>query len=187
MDTKEIDKRENKTKIEFLVREEDLLETQMLIAFTSGTLRKRRWIGTISVLVCLLIFCLYLSSHVQSPGLFKIVIAIMISVFVSGLYFFLIPYIYRKHYINQIKIHFTNIIGNLVELQIINDYIETRDKTGETKVKLTAIKQVYETGNLFIIQSCNDKYITIAKRDIDFVPFRNSLLARGLKLQMIGK
>jgi uncharacterized membrane protein len=84
---------------------------------------------------------------VQSFDIFKIIAAIVIGAFAIGLYFLLISYIYRRHYTNQIKKHFANIIGNSVELQITNDSIETRDETGEIKVKLTAIKHVYETGN----------------------------------------
>jgi hypothetical protein len=174
-------------KIEFLIREKDLLETQMLIASKSNSLRKRRWIGTVFVTACLPVFCLFLDRYMQSFGLFETVIAIAISVLAGGLYFFLIPYTWRRHYMNQVKTRFADIIGNSVELQITNDAIETKGKTGETKVELTAIKKVYETGNLFVIQSCNGEYLTIAKQDIDFVRFRESLAAHGLNLETVGK
>jgi hypothetical protein len=170
-------------KIEFLIREEDLLETHMLIASKSNNLRKRRWTGTIFIIACLLVFCLFLDRHVQSFGLFETIAAIAIGILAGGLYFFLIPYTWRRHYINQVKTHFADIIGNSVELQITDDAIETKDKTGETKVELTAIKKVYETENLFVIQSSNSGLLTIAKQDIDFVRFRNSLVSHGLKLE----
>ncbi|MDR1182919.1 MAG: YcxB family protein [Bacteroidales bacterium] len=174
-------------KIEFLIREEDLLETQMLIASKSNRLRKRRWTGTISITVCLLVFCLFLDRHAQAFGLFETLTAIASSIFAGGLYFLLIPYIYRRHYRNQVKTHFADINGVSVELQITDDYIETKDRTGETKMKLTAIKKVYETGNLFIIQSCTGGFLSIAKQDIDFVRFRDSLVSRGLNLETVEK
>jgi hypothetical protein len=42
-------------------------------------------------------------------------------------------------------------------------------------MKLTAIKKVYETKNLFVIQSENESYLTVAKKDIDSVKFRDRL------------
>jgi hypothetical protein len=178
----------NVMKIKFIVREEDLLETQMLIASKSKTLRKRRWTGTISILVCLLVFGLYVINHERSFDVFKIIVLTAISVCVSGLYFFAItPYIYRRHYVKHVKAHFANIIGNSVELQITDDFIETTDETGETRVKWTEIEHIYETGNLFIIQSNSNNYLTVAKQDIDPVLFRNSLTASGLEVEIIAQ
>jgi hypothetical protein len=174
-------------KIEFIIREKDLLETQLLIASKSKRLRTRRWTGTIFIIACLFVFCLFLDRYVQSFGLLETIVAIAISILAGGLYFFLIPYSYRRHYINQVKTHFANIIGNSVELQITDDSIETKDKTEETKVSLTEIKKVYETANLFVIQSCNGGYLTIAKQDIDFVRFRDSLVSHGLNLEIVEK
>jgi hypothetical protein len=118
----------------------------------------------------------------QSFGLFEIIVALAIGIGAGALYYFLIPYIWRRHYVNQVKTHFADIIGNSVELQITDDFIETKDKTGETKVKLTAIKKVYETEKLFVIQSCNGETLTVAKQDIDFVRFRERLIAHGLNI-----
>jgi hypothetical protein len=172
-------------KIEYFIREEDLLETQLLIASPSKSLRKQRWIGSISVMVLMLVVCLHADICLQSFGLLKIVAAIAISIFAGGLFFFLIPHTYRRHYLNRIKTHFAGMTGNLVTLQLTNDFMETRDKTGETKVKLTAIKKVYETGNLFVIQSDSGNYLTIAKQDIDFVKFRDCLISYGLNLEPV--
>jgi hypothetical protein len=109
----------------------------------------------------------------------------VISIFAGGLYFFIVPHIYRRHYVNQVRTHFADIIGNSVELQITNDSIETKDKTGETKTKLMEIKIVYETNNLFILQSNSGNCLTIPKQDIDFTGFRNCLVSHGLNLKMI--
>jgi hypothetical protein len=172
-------------KIEFLTREEDLLETQLLIASKSNTLRKRRWTGTIFIIACMPVFCLFIDRQVQSFGLFEIIVALAIGIGAGGLYYFLVPYIWRRHYIKQVKAHFADIIGNSVELQITDDAIETKDKTGETKVKLTAIKKVYETGKLFVMQSRNRETLTVAKQDIDFVRFRESLTAHGMSIETV--
>jgi hypothetical protein len=109
-------------------------------------------------------------------------VAITISIFAGGIYFFLVPYIYRRHYINQVKTYFADTIGNSVELQITDDYVETRDGTEETKMKLTAIKIVYETENLFVLQSDNSSYLTVPKKDIDVAGFRDCLVSHGLNL-----
>jgi hypothetical protein len=85
--------------------------------------------------------------------------------------------------VKHIKTHFANIIGNSIELQITDDFIETTDNTGKTKVKFTEIAHIYETGNLFIIQSNTGNYLTVAKQDIDSVLFRNSLTASGLEVE----
>jgi hypothetical protein len=128
-----------------------------------------------------------LNRYVQPFELFKTVVAIAISIFAGGLYFFITTYIHRIHYINQVKTHFADIIGNSVELQVTNDAIETKDKTGETKTKLTEIKIVYETDNLFILQSDSGNCLTIPKQDIDFAGFRNCLISHGMNLEMYGK
>jgi hypothetical protein len=161
-------------KIEYLIREGDLLESQLLIASQSKNLRKQRWIASISTTVLTLVGCLC------SDKSFKLVPAVAISILAGGILFCYIPYIYRRHYLKQIKAHFAGMIGNSVELQVTNDFMETKDSSGETKMKLTAIKNVYETDNLFVVQSDYGSYLTIAKQDIDFVKFRDFLISRGL-------
>jgi hypothetical protein len=106
-----------------------------------------------------------------------------ISIFSGGLYFFLIPLIYRRHYANQVGIRFADIIGNSVELQMTNDSIETKDKFGETKMKLTAVKIVYETDNLFVLQSNSGNCLTIPKQNMDVPGFRDCLISHGLNLE----
>jgi hypothetical protein len=170
-------------KIEYLIREEDLLETQLLIASRSKKLRRQRWTVSISTIVLIAVFCLHPDIRLQSFDLFRIILAIVISLFGGGILFFLIPCIYRRHYSNWIKTHFAGMIGTPVELQITTDSIITIDKTGETKMKLTAIKKVSETDNLFIIQSDNDNYLTIAKQDIDSVKFRDCLISHRLNME----
>jgi hypothetical protein len=178
-------------KIKYLIRKEDLLEAQLLIASQSKNLRARRWVGSILIIVIELVFvavfCLHPNICLQSFGLLKIVSVIAISVFTGSFYFFLIPYIYRRHYLNQVKTRFADVIGNTVEVQITSDSIETKDESGETKIKLAAIKKVYETGNLFVIQSDNGFYLTIAKQDIDPIKFRDYLIFLGLDLEPVKK
>ncbi|MDR2027180.1 MAG: YcxB family protein [Prevotellaceae bacterium] len=160
-------------KVEYPVREKDLLETQLLIASQSKKLRRQRW--TASVSATLILFVCILCRH---PDDIKWIPAITISILAGGLLFFLIiPYTYRRHYLNQVKTCFAGMIGETVEVKITADSIETVDKTGETKIKLTTVKKVYETGNLFIFQSDSGLYLTIAKQDIDAVKFRDYLIS----------
>jgi Ca2+/Na+ antiporter len=167
-------------KIKYTIREKDLLETQWLIASKSDTLRWRRWISIIFVTACLLAFCMYLDRCVQPLATGAVVIFIL----AIWLYIFLLLRIHRMHYAKQVKARFAKIIGNSVELQIADGYMETRDSAGEAKMKLTAIEKVYETGNLFVIQSCSS-YLTIAKQDIDAAEFRDSLATHGLNVEII--
>ncbi|MDR0604399.1 MAG: YcxB family protein [Bacteroidales bacterium] len=174
-------------KIEYTVREKDLLEMQWLVASRSKNLRKQQWTGALSITVFLPVLCLHSDIHMQSFTLFKTVWAIAIGIFAGGLFFFLVPRIYWRHCKKQVKTSFTGMIGNTVELQITNDFMETRDKTGETKVKLTAIKKVCETENLFVIQSDSGSFLTIPKPEIDFTGFRNCLCSNGLNPEMVAK
>jgi hypothetical protein len=93
-------------KIEYSVREEDLLETQILIAFRSKNLRKQRWLGSISVMAFMLVFLLHSEIRLQSFEPFKIASATAISIFAGGFFFFLISRIWRRYYLNQVRNHF---------------------------------------------------------------------------------
>jgi hypothetical protein len=174
-------------KITYIIREKDLLETRVLIASRSGSQRKQQWIGSITVMVLIFIFSLHPDIHARTFDLFRIISRTVISVFFGGAFFFYIPRANRRYYAKQVKTSLAGMIENAVELQISSDFIETRDKDGETKMKLTAIKKVYETENLFVLQSGGGACLTVAKRDIDFAGFRDCLVSHGLNVEMVAK
>jgi hypothetical protein len=173
--------------IAYIIREKDLLETRLLMVSRSGSQRKRQWVGAISVMALTFLFCLHPDIHARTFELFKVVLATVIGAFAGGVFFFLIPRIYRRHYAKQVKTSLADMIGNTVEVQISSDFIETRDKDGETKMKLTAIKKVYETDNVFVLLSGSGACLTVAKRDIDFAGFRDCLVSYGLNVEMVAK
>jgi uncharacterized membrane protein YjjB (DUF3815 family) len=174
-------------KIAYIIREQDLLETRLLMASRSGSQRKRQWIGALCVMAFTFLLCLHPGIHARTLELFKVVLATVIGALAGGVFFLLIPRVYRRHHAKQVKTSLAGMIGSTVEVQISSDFIETRDKDGETKTKLTAIKQVYETGNVFVLLSGSGACLTVAKRDIDPAGFRDCLASRGLNVEMVAK
>ena len=94
-------------KIEYLIREEELLETQLLIQ--SKKIYNCRWMYSISTTLMFVVFIFYLH-----PNDIRWIPLITIGIFAGIFSFCLIPCIYQRYYKNQIKIHFTNKIHSFL-------------------------------------------------------------------------
>ena len=74
---------------------------------------------------------------------------------------------YKKHYASFIGRNYAKRFGQPAELEITKDYILSKDKVAEGKVKLSEIEYVSETLNHFYIKISTGMSFIIPKRELD--------------------
>ena len=88
---------------------------------------------------------------------------------------------YKKHYRDYIRDNYVKRMGNEVELEIHEDSISSRDRTGQGNVFLKEIEKIHETGEHFFIQVSSGNSLIVPKKGVgDDGTFREKLENLGL-------
>lgn len=89
----------------------------------------------------------------------------------------------RKHYERHIKENHSNKVDKPIRLEFKEDHIFAQDHSGESKTFYTAIEQVDETSNLFLLKLGPSLAYLIPKSQLENPEsLRNSLSQHGLRL-----
>ena len=90
---------------------------------------------------------------------------------------------YKKHYSNFIKENYQNRFGAIEQIEITPEFIFSKDKTGEGKLKVEEIDEVSETKNHFMLKISTGMSLIIPKRELENIDrVRIELNAIGLKV-----
>lgn len=151
-------------KLEFKIYEQDFLDFQLFNASKSDRINKKKRSGwllwTIGSIVVTIYF--YFNQNIAMTIYFGIM-AIVCGLFYPN-YF---RWIYKKHYRTYIKDNYSKRFGQTERLEIKEDSIITKDKTGEGRINLTEIEKVDETENHFFLKISTGLSLIIPKREIE--------------------
>jgi hypothetical protein len=151
-------------KFQYKIEAEDFLEFQLYTASKDPIVqgRKRKsWI----ILPILFSFMAAFSfmSETFYLAVYFVVLAIVIALFYPK-YF---SWRYKKHYASFIGRNYAKRFGQPAELEITKDFILSKDKVAEGKVKISEIEYVSETQNHFFIKISSGMSFIIPKKEVD--------------------
>jgi len=167
-------------KIEYKIEENDFLDYQLFTASKSKRTMKKKRNGWILLTVASIILGIYFyfQNNIAMTIYFGL-IAIICGLFYPK-YF---NWRYKKHYKNYIKENYQKRFGEIEIIEISKEYICSKDKTGEGKIKLKEIDEVSETKNHFLLKISTGMSLIIPKREIENLDIiKNKFDEIGLKI-----
>ena len=151
-------------KLEYKINEQDFLAFQLFSASKSERINKQKRHGWIIMTVgsLLVTFYFYLN-HYTVMTIYFALIAIA-----SGLFY---PKYFRwkhkKNYKTHIQENYSKRFGQIETLEIRNDSIISKDKTGEGKIFLSELEKIDETKNHFFLKISSGLSLIIPKNEIE--------------------
>ncbi|MBK8807419.1 MAG: YcxB family protein [Bacteroidales bacterium] len=151
-------------KLEYKIIEQDFLDFQLFTASKSDRIKKKKtnsWIlltaGSIMVA-----FYFYFKENTIMTIYFGLVAV------ACGLYFpKYFKWRYKKYFKIYIKENYSNRFGHVETIEINNDSIFSKDKTGEGKINLSEIEKIDETDNHFFLKISTGLSLIIPKRELE--------------------
>jgi len=150
-------------KIEYKIEENDFLDFQLFAASKSKRIMKKKKIERFFLTIGSLIGSIYFYLQQNITMTIYFVVIAIISVLFYPKYF---NWRYKKHYKNYIKDNYQKRFGQVENIEITEEYIYSKDKTGEGKIKLKEINEVNETPNHFFLKISTGMSLIIPKREI---------------------
>ena len=148
-------------KFQYKIEAEDFLEFQLYTASKDPIVQKRKLRSWILLPIVFSIMALFsYTSKTYYLAVYFAILAIIIALFYPK-YF---TWRYKKHYASFIGRNYAKRFGQPAELEITKDYILSKDKVAEGKVKLAEIEYVSETANHFYIKISSGMSFIIPKR-----------------------
>lgn len=167
-------------KFEYKIDANDFLEFQLFTASTDPVIQKRKLRSWIILPFGSALFALF--SYINGSiylSIYFAVLAIVIALFYPR-YF---KWRYKKHYASFIARNYSTRFGEPAELEITKDYIRSKDKVAEGKIKLAEIKSIHETANHFFMKMSSGMSFIIPKRELpSTLNLRSELENIGLKV-----
>ncbi len=142
----------------------DFLEYQLYTSSKSEATKKRLRNIRIFIPIAYLLFGLYLwNRDGQVSGL------IMFGI-LALLWFIFYPkyakWKYKRHFLNHIKEHYSNRINKPVELDLNDDFVDTKDHASESGIKASELKKLIELPNHYFLKMSTDLSLIIPKNAI---------------------
>jgi len=163
----------------------DYLTYQLYTASKTPRIRKARikgWVLTTVTFLCLTY--LFFENDNEFLGYYFLVVSLLS----LALYPFYSRWRYKMHYKKYIKDTYKNRFGEECALEISNDVIVTRDKTGEAKINTTEIEEINEIKDFYFVRVKTGVSLIISKvktdvNDLEVIETRLRELAdkKGIK------
>ena len=151
-------------KFQYKIEAEDFLEFQLYTASKDPVVQKRKLRSWILLPIAFSIMAIFsYLSQTYYLAIYFVVLALVIGFFYPK-YF---RWRYKKHYASFIGRNYAKRFGQPAELEITKDYILSKDKVAEGKVKLSEIEYVSETLNHFYIKISTGMSFILPKRELD--------------------
>jgi len=151
-------------KFQYKIEAEDFLEFQLYTASKDPIVQKRKLRSWFLLPIAFSIMAVFsYMSETYYLAVYFTILAIVIALFYPK-YF---SWRYKKHYASFIGRNYAKRFGQPAELEITKDYILSKDKVAEGKVKLSEIEYVSETLNHFYIKISTGMSFIIPKRELD--------------------
>lgn len=159
-------------KFEIIYTEEDYL-TNTLFWVTKSKRAKRIKSQTIVLLIA---FCLVISISAYFSSNYPMS---LFFIFCAGMVFFFYPiyqrWYYKKHYLKFIKQAFKDKIGKPCEVEFTDDTVFTKDNSGEGKLGLQDIEEIYETEAYYFIRFNTEESLILPKNRLPESKFKEAL------------
>ena len=149
-------------KIEYLIQEEDFLKYQLFTASKSERINRKKRNGWIGLTIGSLLFALYFYNSDKDFLTYYFVVVAMITGLFYPKYF---KWRYKKHYRTYIKENYKNRFNERAQLEFTPEYIESKDKTGEGKIKTSELKEISETSDHFFVKLSTGMSLIIPKKE----------------------
>jgi hypothetical protein len=150
--------------LNYALSENDYLQHQLFVASKKDSIKKQRiktWL-LFSGASLLLSFLFYQNGDKLMTWYFLIFGLIALCFF--QLYQ---KWYYRRHYQKYVADIFKNRFGQTAVVKFTDCFIETSDTTGESKINLTELEKITETGDHFYLQIRTGGHLIIPKAKLD--------------------
>lgn len=167
-------------KFEYKIEKDDFVDFQLFTASKSERIHRRKrntWFFlTLSAVIATVYF--YANQNNVMTVYFGVV-SVLFGIFYPK-YF---KWIYKRHYKKHINEYYANRFGQTITLEIADNHIHLKDKTGESKLNLSEIEKVDETNNHFFVKISSGISIIIPKSEIENIDeLREKLKSIGLNI-----
>ena len=154
--------------ISFKLDENDYLQYHLFNDSKSSRIKKRRRSGYVWFIIIVACMFFIFSQNPNRTPAFRYIGLITAFSFVL-LYPFYTKWFYKNHYKKFVKETYKNCFGEISTISFTENFIEVTEITGETKIKLTEIEEVFETAQHFFINIRNESALNIPKMGIENV------------------
>jgi purine-cytosine permease-like protein len=149
---------------EFKISEQDFLDFQLFTASKSDRINKKKRNGWLFLTIGAIVVALYFYvNHNTFLSIYSGLVAIVFGLFYPK-YF---KWRYKKHYKTYIKDIYSKRFGQIETIEISNDSILSKDKTGEGRINLSEIEQIDETDNHFFLKISTGISLIIPKKELN--------------------
>lgn len=154
------------------LEKDDFLRFMLFTASKSKTIKAKRirsWIIITVLFLCLGL--IFLSKEDKLVSYYFLVVA--------GLNVFLYPFYnrwrYKKYYESHIQENYKSRIGVTSQVEFVDEYIISKDYSGEEKLRLTEISFIYEIKDDLFIRMKNGGTIVVPSKMADYEGFKSEL------------
>lgn len=148
----------------YSLTENDFLQSQLFTASKTKHIKNQRTQSWIAFSLSFFVIG-YFFFNTEKDFLFYYFIGVgILSAFLFPLYQ---KSYYRRHYQKHIAEIFKNRIGQTATITFTSSSIECFDKTGETKMNLTEIEEIFETGEYFFLKMKSGASLIIPKSKVE--------------------
>ncbi|MBL0742537.1 YcxB family protein [Chryseolinea lacunae] len=152
--------------------EHDYLTYQLYTASKSPSVRKgrlRRWLFTT------ITFAAMAFLFADRDDLFLFYYFVVATLLSLTLYPFYSRWRYKRHYEKYIREVYKNRFGEEATVEIGDEQLVTKDKTGEGKFNISGIEAVNEIADYYFIKMVTGPSLIVPKRNPDIDKFRSDL------------
>lgn len=152
-------------KLRYNLENEDFLAFQLFTSSKSARIqrkKKRNWL-LLSLSSFILAICFYINDNYVMTIYFGVV-AVLVGLFYKQFF----NWRYKKHYVNVIKENYGERIEvEDSEIEITEEFLKAKDRTGDSKIFNKEIKQIIETSNHFFVNVSSGVSLIIPKKKIE--------------------
>jgi len=144
--------------------EDDYLTYQLYTASKTPRIKKARirgWIWT--TVTFLLLAYLFFDSDNDFLGIYFLIAAGISLIF----YPLFSRWRYKRHYLKYIQETYKNRFGEQCTIEITDDTIATKDKTGEGRINTTEIEEINEIAEFYFVKMTTGQTLIISKVKTD--------------------
>ena len=152
-----------KMKLEFKIDEQDFLDFQVFTASKSKRINKKKRKGWILLTVASIVVAFYFYLNQNNTMTIYFGLVAVASVIFYPKYF---KWRYIKHYKTYIKENYSKRFGEVETIEISNDSIFSKYKSGEAKINLSEIEKIDETDKHFFLKVSTGYSLLIPKREL---------------------
>jgi hypothetical protein len=154
--------------LHYTLKENDFLQHQLFAASKSKRIKRQRlrnWFISSAALLCMS-WIFYQEGNGRMTEYFLIT-----GILCFGFYPLYQKWYYKRHYRKFIAETYKNRFGQPEEMKFTKEWVEVKDVSGESKIKLAEVESISETGNYFYLQIKTGGHLVIPKTisEVDFV------------------